>query len=184
MPNPYTLQEVHNSPLTINTKKIFISTEAQIEQKPPAKAARGVDGDFEEEGGEGFPGETGKSIQMRVEDSLLTGSEHQLLVTLHGGEGGDGGEGGAGLPGVKGTPGERGTLGTNGVPGIRGADGHNFTEANTKGDATNCNIVVGVNGSSAGSSNRYGKEDHCCHINNCETYKYWQLFIWGYNAYT
>ena len=171
---------VHNSELILDISDIFVSAGATLEQNPPRKGSNGGDGDFGRDGSDGSPGAPGKGIQLLISGNFLTGSEENLVVILRGGKGGDGGRGGDGEPGLPGEPGAPGEKGQDGRVGTNGVNGNKYYSANTNNDAKSCIAVLTYPGAFAGSTTRYGHDKHCCH--DCDTYKYWQLYSWGYTA--
>ena len=175
---------VHNSELVLTTNKIFIGTGSHVEQTAPEKALSGGVVQDEMDGEDGANGEVGKGIRLVVTDSLLTGSDHQFQITLRGGEGGDGGAGGSGKPGVQGSQGNAGESGMPGANGEKGEDGYIYgcDHPAAEGDATDCNGVIEGPGTVPGSTTRYGKEKHCCHLGECDTYKYWQLYTYYHTS--
>ena len=157
---------------------------AHLEQAAPGKAIGGSIGPEGAEGGNGAEGEEGRGIQLLVTGSLLTGSNNQFQVTLRGGDGGDGGAGGSGKPGVQGSNWASGKSGRRGSAGFRGDDGHIYgcDHEGGEGDARNCNDVIAGNGTVPGPTTKYGKEEHCCYLGDCDIYKYWQLFTFSHTS--
>ena len=85
--------EIDANLLDITTQNIYLSKDAQINGKIPAKAENGVDGeDLGEDGKSGGYGKKGLEVILEV-DSFLPGSKSKMRYSLPGGPGGNGGNG-------------------------------------------------------------------------------------------
>ena len=195
---------IPNKALTIVAHNMFIGLGSDIEQEAPVKAASGEDATAESEFGlDGEPGEIGRDVSISASGILLTGSEIQLSVTLHGGDGGDGGKGGNGKAAVPGLNGKDGEAGADGKNGTKGQDGTMWTDVPTTDDAHQCqDVILRPEHYAIGGVVQYGKSGHCCcffkettgllgfmsdveamfDTRCCHTYRYYQKYGWKYNA--